>query len=159
MTKRVIMRAGLSGVLMPTALGMRRFSPDDAQPLGKLLFEAYLGTIDQEEDTLEQAHAEIGKTINGEYGVFLPSCSIVVERSGSLVSAALLTRFRDRPFIAFSVTSPDSKNQGLARACIGAAMTELHAVGESEVHLVVTRANGPAFHLYKTLGFEVERDA
>lgn len=153
------MRADLPGSALPPALGVRPFSSGDRQPLGTLLFEAYLGTIDQEEDTIEQAQAEIDKTIDGEYGVFLPSCSMVVERSGALLSAALLTRFRDRPFIAFSITSPGSKNQGLARACINSAMAVLLASGEHEVHLVVTLANAPAFHLYKALGFEVERDA
>ena len=158
MPKRVIMRADLHGTSSPAAQGVRPFSFGDRQGLGTLLFDAYLGTIDQEEETLEQAHAEIDKTISGEYGVFLPSSSMVVERSGVLHSAALLTRFHDRPFVAFSITSPHSKNQGLARACISAAMAELLVGGERELHLVVTLANAPALHLYKSLGFEVERD-
>jgi ribosomal protein S18 acetylase RimI-like enzyme len=159
MTKRVVMRANLHERTACLAQGVRPFSPEDGQPLGSLLFEAYLGTVDQEEDTLEQAQAEIDKTISGEYGTFLPKCSMVVERSGVLLSAALLTRFRNRPFVAFSITSPSSKNQGLARACIRSAMAVLLANGEHEIHLMVTLANAPAFHLYETLGFEVERDA
>ena len=159
MAKRVIMRVGLHDAQRSTAAGVRAFATGDRQRLGALLFNAYLGTVDQEEDTIEQALVEIGKTVGGEYGTFIPSCSMVVERLGILSSAALLTRFHARPFLAFSFTSPDSKNQGLARACVSSAMAELRASGESELHLVVTVANAPAFHLYKSLGFEVERDA
>ena len=159
MVKRVIMRADLHGSPRSTEPRVRPFSYGDREQLGSLLFDAYLGTIDQEEDTLEQAHAEIRKTIDGEYGTFLPGSSMVVERLGLLQSAALLTRFHNRPFLAFSITRPDSKNLGLARACINSAMAELLATGEHELHLVVTLANAPAFHLYKSLGFEVERDA
>ena len=159
MANRVIMRANLHGALSPPVPGVRPFSPDDRQGLGTLLYEAYLGTIDQEEETLEQARAEIDKTIEGEYGTFLPTFSIVVELLGVLHSACLLTRFHGRPFIAFSITSPGSKNRGLARACISAAMGRLLANGERELHLVVTLANAPAVHLYQSLGFEVERDA
>jgi ribosomal protein S18 acetylase RimI-like enzyme len=159
MRKRVIMRASLQGAQDLHMPGVRPFSADDRERLGALLFDAYLGTIDQEEETIEQAHAEIDKTIAGEYGAFLPSSSMVMERLGILYSAALLTRFRSRPFLAFSFTSPRSKNQGLARACISAAMAHLRAEGEHELHLVVTLANAPAVRLYKALGFEVERDA
>jgi len=138
--------------------GLRTYEEQDQERLGFLLFDAYLGTIDQEEETVEDAHAEIGKTVNGEYGVFLPSTSFVVERNNTLHSAALVTRFRNRPFLAFSFTRPGSKNQGLARACITSAMAALFANGEDQLHLVVTKENVPAFHLYRTLGFEIERD-
>ena len=158
MSKRVIMRTVLKREPNAQASGVRPFSTGDRERLGALLFDAYLGTIDQEEDTIEQAQAEVEKTINGEYGDFLPGSSMVVERSRSLLSATLLTRFHNRPFIAFSFTSPDSKNQGLARACIRASMLNLIAEGEIELHLVVTLENAPAVHLYKSLGFEVERD-
>jgi GNAT superfamily N-acetyltransferase len=153
------MRADLEGALRTSNADVRPFSIGDKWRLGVLLFNAYLGTIDQEEDTVEQAHAEIDKTIGGEYGTFMQPYSMVVERSGALHSAALITRFHDRPLLAFSFTDPNSKNQGLARACIRAAMAALRAAGESELHLVVTRANAPAFHLYQALGFQVERDA
>ena len=96
MAERVIMRTKLHSLLSPAVQGVRPFSPADRHGLGTLLFEAYLGTIDQAEGTLEQAHTEIDKTIEGEYGTFLPGSSMVVERLGVLHSAALLTRFRGR---------------------------------------------------------------
>jgi ribosomal protein S18 acetylase RimI-like enzyme len=141
------------------APGIRPFAPGDESGLGVLLYHAYLGTIDQEEETLEQAKAEVRKTISGEYGAFMPRCSMVMPRDGPLVplaSATLITRFQERPFVAFSLTAPDHKNQGLARACLLAAMAELADSGEHELRLVVTLANAPAYHLYKSLGFNEE---
>jgi ribosomal protein S18 acetylase RimI-like enzyme len=44
----------------------------------------------------------------------------------------------------------------LARACLLAAMAELAHSGEQELRLVVTLANVPAYHLYKSLGFNEE---
>lgn len=157
-SKRVIMRVDLGVHSGPQSQEVRPFRLEDRERLASLLFDGYLGTIDQEESTVEAAQAEIDKTIGGDYGAFLPGSSRVVERSGLLHSAALLTRFRGRPFVAFSVTRPESKNQGLARDCILAAMQNLRALGEHELHLVVTRANAPAIHLYRSLGFVVERD-
>jgi ribosomal protein S18 acetylase RimI-like enzyme len=124
--------------------------------LGSLMFAAYRGTVDDEGETEAAALAEIQKTYAGAYGAFVPLCSRVVERAGRLVSATLITRWQERPFVAFSVTDPDSKRAGLARACMVGAMQCLRAAGESELRLVVTLANTPAVNLYNSLGFAVE---
>lgn len=155
--KRSFMRVELPRRHAGIAPGVRTFEPGDEQDLGVLMFRAYLGTIDQEEETLEQAHAEIRKTIVGEYGAFVPSCSMVIERHDQLLSATLVTRFQERPFIAFSFTAPEHKNMGLARACMNASMAALAANGERELRLVVTLANEPAYHLYQSLGFIKEQ--
>jgi GNAT superfamily N-acetyltransferase len=146
------------------APGVRSFRAGDEEALGGLMFRAYQGTLDDEGETLEQAHAEIRKTVAGAYGAFVPNCSKVIERqgpstplgSGPLLSAALVTLFQDRPFIAFTFTAPEHQNHGLARACMRAAMAELAAGDEHELRLVVTLANAPAYRLYKSLGFVEE---
>lgn len=128
----------------------------DEDALSRLLFNAYLGTIDQEEDTLEQAHQEIKKTFSGEYGPFDPVASKIFVDAGQLTSAVLITRFQNKPFVAFTLTAPASKGKGLARVCLAAAMSELFMQGEHEVRLVVTVANEPAIRLYTSLGFQPE---
>jgi GNAT superfamily N-acetyltransferase len=112
--------------------------------------------VDDEGEGEAEALAEIQKTYAGEYGAFVLKCSRVVEREGRLVSATLITRWQERPFVAFSVTDPGCKRTGLARACMVAAMQCLRAAGESELRLVVTLANTPAVKLYKSLGFVQE---
>ncbi len=135
---------------------VRSFEPGDVHALGALMYRAYLDTVDFEGETAEQAAAEVGKTIAGAYGVFVPTCSKVFGRAGAIVSATLVTRFQGRPFVAFTFTDPAFTGQGLARACMQAAMAELFTHGERELRLVVTLANTPAVALYTRLGFRME---
>jgi RimJ/RimL family protein N-acetyltransferase len=122
------------------------------------MYRAYLNTIDYDGETLEQSAAEIVKTVEGEYGEFVASCSKVFVQGGALVSATMITRFQNRPFVAFTFTDPALSGQGLARLCMQAAMAALFAQGERELRLVVTLANAPAVRLYEKLGFRVERE-
>jgi len=136
--------------------GVRTFVAADEPHVGALMYRAYVDTVDYAGETLEQAAAEVRKTISGEYGEFVPTCSKVVVRAGILVSATMVTRFQDRPFVAFTFTDPAVTRQGLARECMQAAMAQLYAQGERELRLVVTLANTPAIRLYARLGFLLE---
>lgn len=55
------------------------------------------------------------------------------------------------------MTAADCKRQGLARACLRAAMHRLGARDHAQPSLVVTRANDPAMRLYESLGFRLGR--
>jgi ribosomal protein S18 acetylase RimI-like enzyme len=158
MSKRAFMRVELGAPVPNDSPDVRTFEPDDVHALGGLMYRAYLDTVDYEGETLEQAAAEVRNTIQGEYGGFVPTCSKVVVRAGSLLSATLITRFQDKPFVAFTFTDPGFSGQGLARECMQAAMSELFKQGERELRLVVTLANAPAVKLYTRLGFQVERE-
>jgi ribosomal protein S18 acetylase RimI-like enzyme len=138
-------------------LGSRPPTEQDKLELAQLLLDAYRGTIDQEEESIEQALAEIVRTFAGEYGPFMPAASRVVEREGKLVSATLLTRWKDRPFIAYAVTHPQWQRQGLAKSSVLSAMHAVHAGGDELLSLVVTLKNEPAFTLYQSLGFKSGR--
>ncbi|MCE9620590.1 MAG: GNAT family N-acetyltransferase [Planctomycetes bacterium] len=133
--------------------GMRTPKESDIPDLAMLMLAAYQGTVDDKGETLDDATKEIQKTFAGEYGPLNPECSKVVESGGVIFSATLVTRWKDRPFIAFSMTAPIAKRKGLARAGLINAMQDLVAQGEREVHLVVTRTNIPAIALYQDLGF------
>jgi RimJ/RimL family protein N-acetyltransferase len=135
---------------------MRSPVEDDVGALARLMRAAYHGTIDDEGETEADALAEVRKTFAGHYGAFVPDCSKVVERGGEILHATLVTRWEDRPFIAFSMTDPRAKRSGLARAALVGAMDDLRAGQEHELRLVVTLANLPAFTLYESLGFVVE---
>jgi GNAT superfamily N-acetyltransferase len=150
------MRATLAEMRAPAIDGLRLPSDADVQQLASLMYSAYRGTIDDEGENEADALVEVQKTYAGAYGSFVPSCSAVVDRGGRLLSATMVTRWQDRPFVAFSMTEPGSKRTGLARACMMAAMSRLHAAGDRELGLVVTLANLPAINLYTSLGFVVE---
>lgn len=153
----------LSGARMPTA--------GDAAGLARLMLDAYAGTIDDEGASLEDAQSEVAKLFAGEFGAFDAEASLVVERAGTgtLASATLITRNTGsmkgpiglpigvgEAFLAFSMTAPADKRQGLARAGLIAVMARLHRRGEARLHLVVTRGNVAAV-LYESLGFVVVR--
>ena len=152
------MRAALTAPCSATHVtGIRAYGAADVPSLGSLMYRAYLGTVDYDGETPEQSADEIARTVEGAYGEFMPDCSRVMVRDSALRSAALLTRFENRPFMAFTFTDPACRKQGFARACMQAAMAALFHRGERELRLVVTRTNTPAVCLYSSLGFEFER--
>ncbi len=131
----------------------RRPLESDKLELAALLLSAYAGTVDSEEETPEQARAEIERTMSGEYGPFMPEHSLVVEVKGRLVSATLVTGWQARPFVAYSMTDPKFQRQGLARRSLLKVMNSLQQAGYDKLSLVVTLANTHAHRLYERLGF------
>jgi GNAT superfamily N-acetyltransferase len=152
-TERILMAAPLAPRPAPPTPGLRAPSDADRTGLAMLMVDAYRGTIDAGDSTEADAHREIETTFGGGYGHFLGDCSVVIVEGDRVVAAALLTRWRDAPFVAFSMTAADRKRRGLGRACLLHAMEELRRRGESEVRLVVSVANIAAVELYRRLGF------
>lgn len=150
---RCSMRAPLRDTPAADLPGLRCPDEHDIGALGGLMYGAYVGSIDYDGETPEQALAEVRKTYAGEYGPFDPRHSTVAERSGRLVSATLVTRWQERPFVAFTMTDPAFARQGLARATLERSMHLLRRSGETELRLVVTIDNHPARLLYESLGF------
>ena len=140
--------AGVQGLRCPTN--------GDIEALGALMYRAYVGTIDYDGETMEQAVLEVQRTYRGDYGTFDAEHSSLAERAGRLVSATLITRWQGRPFVAFTMTDPDFSRQGLARATLERSIRLLHQDGESELRLVVTLANEPARALYESMAFSLE---
>src|ERR1039458_5564987 len=112
---RRCMRVTLVEMPLPAIAGLRQPFTADVHQLASLMYSAYRGTVDDEGESEADALVEVQKTFAGAYGSFVPSCSAVVERGGRLLSATLVTRWQDRPFVAFSMTEPSSKGTGLAR--------------------------------------------
>jgi ribosomal protein S18 acetylase RimI-like enzyme len=152
----------LAGARVPVAT--------DAAALARLMLDSYAGTIDDAGETLHDAVGEVAKLLAGDFGAFDAAASLVVERDSpdgrTLASATLITRNTGsmkgpigvgEAFLAFSMTAPAFKRQGLARAGLVATMSCLRERGEARLHLVVTRANEPALRLYESLGFVVAK--
>lgn len=153
---RTVMAASLASLPDVGGVAYRSPSASDKPALAHLMYDAYVGTVDYEGEDEARCLAEIEKTFSGEYGAFNPHCSRIVDVAGIAASAALLTRWQERPFVAFTITAKAFAGRGLARACLVSAMHALREQGESEVRLVVTLANLRALRLYQSLGFQVE---
>lgn len=138
----------------PTQLeGVRAVLASDREPLARLMLAAYRGESDDDNNTLEDAHEEIRKTFAGEYGEFLPETSVIIERDGDIATATLITRFEELPYVCFTMTAPQFKRQGLARASLLASIQNLQNAQETVLRLMVTSSNTPALRLYEHLGF------
>lgn len=128
----------------------------DADDLAILLYAAFRGTIDDEGETLADARKEIGKTFAGEYGLWLPECSFVLEQGDLLASACLISWYSpsESPFVVFTMTQPEYKGEGMARYLLKRSINALITRGYSHLELLVTDGNAPAQGLYASLGFQ-----
>lgn len=151
------LRCALVPTLETPAPGIRPMTRSDIPALGKLFYLAYLGTVDYEGESEQEATSTVTAAFDGEFGPFVPEASMVFDQYGRLLSASFVTRWQGRPLLAFAVTAPGSQGQGLSRRCTGAAMQVLAAAGSRELDLFVTQTNVPALALYRRLGFAPAR--
>ena len=127
--------------------------PDDQPMVAALLYDAYLGTIDDEGDTRADSLAEIDATMAGQYGPpILGACLVGVDDGDRIVAMIITTMFEGEPLIAYVATNPAWQSQGWATGLIEQAASALADQGERRMNLVVTVGN-PAQHLYERLGF------
>ena len=142
-------------IMNPKSTGLRRTGLDDVDALAELMDESYRGTIDFEGETLLQCADEIRGTLQDKYGSFIQHASFVATVNDKIVSACLLTHWKAKPLIAFTMTSPQFQRQGLSRALIENSIHVLSDMGEDHLYLVVTDGNAHAKKLYEKIGFKV----
>lgn len=134
-------------------IAVRPIVEADFAELGRLMVDAYRGTIDYEGESAADAEAEIAKAADGAHGEALREVWLAAaEESGRLISAVFCTRRRGVPFVAFMFTHPSVARRGIAGTLIRQAASRLAATGESALGLWVTIDN-PARLLYQKLGF------
>lgn len=129
----------------------------DGDALAALMIDAYRGTIDYDDETIEDALDEIHAYMDGQRGgAPLLSVSRLAFRRDELISACLVAEWDDRsqPIIAYVMTRADAKRQGLARNLLITVLILLSEAGHSEVRAVITDGNTASERLFKNLGFE-----
>jgi GNAT superfamily N-acetyltransferase len=134
---------------------VRTIARGDAEALGALMYAAYHGTIDDEGETPEESVAEMRRTLEGQYGPPLQSCSFLIEQEGRALAATVITWWREAPLLAFVMSRPEAQGRGLATDLIKRSINALLAEGHTELLLAVTEGNAPAQHLYEKLGFRI----
>ena len=135
-------------------LPVRHPSADDAEALAVLMLDAYTGTIDSDgTETLDVARDEVRGYLAGTP---MLEHSFVALDGDLPVAAALVARHQGLPLIGYVMTAAAHKGRGLATALSTLALASLHAAGERQAHLWVTRGNTHAERIYERIGF---RDA
>lgn len=131
----------------------RTIGEDDIRGLGLLMLESYVGAIDYEGETLEDAISEVEGTLHGKYGPFVRTGSLLIEE-GRAVSACIVVWSEEMNglLLAYVMTHPDFRGEGMATFLLKESMNRLQAEGYKEMYLVVTEGN-PAQHLYEKIGF------
>jgi predicted GNAT family acetyltransferase len=139
---------------IPTApsdyLPVRSVSRDDLDGLARLMLDAYVGTIDYDDENLEDAIEEVRSFFDD--GEPLLDRSYVVESDGTILSAILLSLAEGRPFIGYVMTLPSHKSRGLARLVTTIAMERLAGDGHERVVLYITDGNTASEALFRSVG-------
>ena len=154
MRTRVQLRRATSGVERAECAGRRPLQLSDVEPLGRLLYDAFHGGVDDEGEDVDDAHA-IARDVFTEQSR-TPArldASFVVERAGRLVAAVVVSTVDGEPLISYLTTHPAWRRHGLGRALLAEALATLAEQGESSATLWVTSTNHGALALYEQLGF------
>jgi hypothetical protein len=102
---------------------------EDLERIARAMLDAYMGTIDQMEDTFEEAFAEVKNIFNHGYGKFIGEASFLVEQNNEVASVVLLNLFEGEPLITEVFTGKKYYKQGMARALINTSMSALYGMG------------------------------
>jgi GNAT superfamily N-acetyltransferase len=135
---------------------IRNISNKDVHILGSLMLDAYKDTIDYDGESMDDAISEVQATLDGKYGPYLDKCSFLIEKDKKAISASIITLFDkvNNPLLAFLMTHPDYKNQGLGTYLLKLGINALLDDGYKELSLFVTEGNKPAQHLFNKMGFQ-----
>jgi RimJ/RimL family protein N-acetyltransferase len=142
--------SGLTPVVASHDLRVRTISRDDLEGLAGLMLDAYVGTIDYEDESLEDAIEEVRSFIDD--GDSLLDRSYLVEDNGTIASAVLVSVYDDKPFIGYVMTLASHKSRGLARLVTTTALERLADDGHDTVVLYITEGNTPSEALFRSIG-------
>ncbi len=135
---------------------VRAISVDDLDALARLMLDAYVGTIDYDDETLDDAVDEVEAFCADPLARL--DCSFAIELDGEIVSAVLVTTFEDQPLVAYVMTAALAKGRGLAGVVTLEALHALKSNGETGVTMFITEGNTASERLFESLG-AVRREA
>jgi RimJ/RimL family protein N-acetyltransferase len=145
-----------SSMILPD-LQLRAAQPTDTQALAELMLDAYRGTIDYDDETLDDAVSEVQAYLAGERGGQpLLSVSRLAFEGSVLVSTCLTGDWHERqcPAIAYVMTRAEWKNLGVGQQVLCEVLRALREQGHGKVWAVITEGNTPSERLFGHLGFE-----
>ena len=132
-------------------LPLRRLTGEDVEGLAGFMLDAYRGTIDYEDEDLDDARDEVRSFFDrANHPLFEHSRAVEVD--GRLASAILISIYEGDAFIRAVMTSPEHKNEGLARRVTVAALESLTAAGYEKVVLYITDGTRPSEALFDAVG-------
>jgi len=136
-----------------TAVEFSKPTVSDIPGLAELMLSAYQETIDDDDETHEDAEHEVRSFFRNhpmlDHSIFLTA--------GNDYTAACLVSYLDNenaPLIAYIMTRRGSKGTGLARSLLETVLMLLEASGHSRVLATISEGNVPSERLFTSCGFE-----
>jgi GNAT superfamily N-acetyltransferase len=153
--KRTLL-ANFSADMRPDNL--RNVTREDVPTIVVLLFDAFLGTIDDAGQAMAQYESKASAIVAGRYGKWIPAASWAIEETDGLRSACLVCDYEPYgcPVIAVVATTPSHKRTGDGGSLVDAALMSLGALGYLECCAMVTVGNDASEQLFKSRGFSPE---
>ncbi|WP_166669576.1 GNAT family N-acetyltransferase [Paenisporosarcina antarctica] len=151
--RRIKMSCKLESQQVYSSFQFKPITQHDITKVATTMLEAYEGTVDQQEETLEQAILEVEKIINNGYGAFISEASFWIEMNDESAAVICINLWSGTPLITEIYTGKKYLNQGMASLLIRSSMNTLYQMGYDVIELNVTVANVKAIDLYEKLGF------
>ena len=146
----------LIGEPPPLSFPVRTVSLEDADALAALMADAYKDSVDPEWADLQAARREIQRIFTTWDGPVVPEACLAAFDGARPVSACLARNARGQGCISYLMTARAYQGRGLGRAVLTRSLKTLKDMGFQRAFLDVTAGNGPAEHLYESLGFVEE---
>ena len=146
----------MSTAPLPPGVVVRQLEPGDESELGQLMYDAYLGGVEDHGETLEWHRADAAHTLAGGWGSVLWHASFWATVEGKPAGTTIVTdwaEFNDTG-LSFALVDPAARGLGLGAALITLSGAALSATGHRDWVLAV-EPNNPALRLYERLGFAV----
>lgn len=140
-----------SGRSLPNGYEVRAATAEDHLELADLMMDAYLGTIDYEGETPEQAVEEVGGYL--ESASYLEVSRVAVFE-GTIRCAVMMSRIAGVPLVGFVMTRAAVKGQGVASALLDIATDAVWVAGAEEIRAFITEGNLPSEAIFLSAGYE-----
>ena len=142
---------------LPAAVLVRQLTTTDEAAIGRLMWAAFRGTVDDQYAGPADARLDAAQTVAGRWGPVVWDASLAAQLDSVVIAAAIVVRDSAHdglPLLAFALTDPSHQRRGIGQRLIEESIARLNSNGVHELHLAVTRGN-PAVRLYQRLGFDV----
>lgn len=126
---------------------------DDINNLAIAMLDAFKDTVDFDGETLEELGKEIFEVVESEFGIFIPEASFQIKENDRVLSAILVSLYKNTPLISGLFTVKNSVNLRMATTLIKKSINALLLLRYSELILYVHPENLQAISLYKKIGF------
>lgn len=96
---RIKMSCKLEAQQVSSNSQLNQITQHDVTKVATTMLEAYEGTVDQQEETLEQAILEVEKIIKNGYGAFISEASFWIEMNDEAAAVICINLWNGTPLI------------------------------------------------------------